>query len=578
MVDTKTTRMNLVFWYIIFLLALGLFSAFSLCRIQQPVTQDELNWLIAAKTFYADGAPLHLISNKVVTYSPYLYLHSVVAAFNLFGESETVARLPGVFYGLLAIIIVFLIVKSLSKGSQAEGLQWAAISSLLYAVTPAVVQGAVIIDIDNTILVPTILFLYWTFVKYQEKENYTWAMLMGLALSIALWGRITTPPIIVLLLSFYILVSKKAIKTKLIFFCAILAGVFLFVTSWYLYCYSTDIPFLGTFIYTLSSFQGKGHLTLSQLLQNLVCLILWLGIFPSLLFIIFTIQRCISYLKKPAVCLRDIFLWSGIVLVIGYTLVGGAIFGYPKYHIPAIPLLYIYIGITLSQSGLDFEDIRLKVFSIIVVIALAFIVQYMVAGDVLYIFRYTLRNAIAFALPLYPILKNIVLKMSLYSIIFAVTFVICLKTSFKKVWILLLILFSIGTSMGTSLIQSTANYHTGYNYGGEGTIEAAQFIRENVPAQSVVFAPSEIIYYLKLPKSPHMLNPLWTDISELRKRLADKNTSALAYSIATNTTLQVQTISFTKEIQELLHQDFEQTKIKNYTIWIRKNSGDTILK
>lgn len=105
MVDTKTTRMNLVFWYIIFLLALGLFSAFSLCRIQQPVTQDELNWLIAAKTFYADGAPLHLISNKVVTYSPYLYLHSVVAAFNLFGESEIVARLPGVFSGLLAIII-----------------------------------------------------------------------------------------------------------------------------------------------------------------------------------------------------------------------------------------------------------------------------------------------------------------------------------------------------------------------------------------------------------------------------------------------------------------------------------------
>ena len=159
--------------------------------------------------------------------------------------------------------------------------------------------------------------------------------------------------------------------------------------------------------------------------------------------------------------------------------------------------------------------------------------------------------------------------MSFYSIIFAVTFAICLKTSFKKVWILLLILFSIGTSMGTSLIQSTANYHTGYNYGGEGTIEAAQFIRENVPAQSVVFAPSEIIYYLKLPKSPHLLNPLWTDISELRKRLADKNTSALAYSIATNTTRQVQTISFTKEIQELLHQDFDQTKIKNYTIWIR---------
>ena len=120
---------------------------------------------------------------------------------------------------------------------------------------------------------------------------------------------------------------------------------------------TVQISLFGVFIYTLSSFQGKGHLTLSQLLQNLVCLILWLGIFPSLLFIIFTIQRCISCLRKPEVCLKDIFLWSGVVLVIGYTLVGGAIFDIlnitslqSRFYISTSVLLYPNPGWILKIS------------------------------------------------------------------------------------------------------------------------------------------------------------------------------------------------------------------------------------
>jgi len=46
-----------------------------------------------------------------------------------------------------------------------------------------------------------------------------------------------------------------------------------------------------------------------------------------------------------------------------------------------------------------------------------------------------------------------------------------------------------------------------------------------------------------------------------------KNASALAYCISTSTTRQAQTISFTKEIHELLRCDFDQAKIKNYKFW-----------
>lgn len=575
MIKIKKIGTNIIFWYIIFFVALGLFIVFSLTRIQRPVAEDELHWLVAAKTLYAEGIPRqYLFPDHIAAFSPHLYLHSVVLAFRLFGESEAVARLPGVISGLLTIIMVFFITKSFSQGSQAERVQWAALSSLLYALTPAIIQGSVIIDIDNTILIPAVLFLYGAFAKYQQEKDTRWVILTGLAMATALWVRVTTPTIVAFLLSFYVLVSKNALKRKLILISAILSGAFLFVVSWYLYCSATGTPFCEPFTYTLGAFQGRvqssGDLILFRVSRSLIPLTLWLGVFPSLLFLVITIQKCKRYLKNPEIHLEDIFLWGGVILILGYTLIGGAPFGYPKYHSPAIPLLYIFVGLALSQSKVNFINTRLKVIFIIVFVA--FVVQNLVVGDLLYIFRYTLRNTIAFMLPLYPIWKSIALKISLFSVAFVIMFVICLRSSFKKEWILLLILFSIGTNMGTAFLQSTVNYYTGYNYGGQGTIKTAQYIREKVPLQSVVLAPREITYYLNLPKSSYLSNALWTDTDELRRRLAHKNTSALVYSIVTNTIQQIQTISTNKVIQELLHQDFDQTKIGDYTIWIRKSS------
>jgi len=575
MIEIKKIGTNVVFWHIVFFAALGLFVGSSLTRIQQSVAQDELHWLIAAKSLYLHGIPQQYTSpDRIAAFSPHLYLRIVVLAFSLFGESEVVARLPGVISGLLAIIMVFLITKSFSQGDRAERVQWAALSSLLYASTPATIQGSLIIDIDNTILIPAVLFLYGAFVKYQQTGQGRWAILTGLSIGTALWARVTTPIIITFLLFFYVLVKKNTLKAKLTLITAILSGVFLFVVSWYLYCSLTGVPFREPFTYTLGAFQSKvSGLTFSLLLRNLIFLTLWLGVFPSLLFVVVTIQKCKRYLKNPEIHLEDIFLWSGGILILGYTLVGGAIFGYPKYHSSAIPLLYIFAGLALSQSksNMDFVNARLKVISVIIIVFIASVVQTIIVGDLLYGIRYELRNAFAFMLPVIPILKSIALKIGLFSLVFVIPFMIYSKILFKKAWMLLLILLSVGTNIGTVFIQNTANYHTGYNYGGQGTIETAQYIREKVSSQSVVLAPSEIIYYLKLPKSLYLPNTLWTDTNELRERLTDKNTSALVYSIATNTIHQIRTISTNKAIQDLLSQDFDYTKIGSYVIWIRKD-------
>lgn len=573
LIKISKSEANIIFWYIIFFLTLGLFMSFSLTRIQQPIAQDELHWLVAAETFYTNGIPRRYSHPGIADYSPHLYLHSIVLAFRLFGKSETIARLPGVMFVLLAIIMVFFITKSFSQGNRIERIQLATLSSLLCATSPAIIQASIIIDIDNTILIPAVLFLYWAFVKYQQNGDKKWAILIVLAVAVTLWGRVTTPIIIVFLLFFYILVSKSELKRKIISIIAIFSGALLFVVSWYVYCGATNVSFLAPFNYTMIriSHQYYTHdLTFSQILLSLFSLTLWLGILSSLLFIVIcwlTIQRYKRQLKNSEIRLEDIFLWSGVIIVLCYTLMEGVNFGYPKYQIPGIPLLYIFICLTLSHYGVNFVNVRLRGFFILLIVAC--VVQIFI-GDFIYILRYTLRNAIAFMSPSYPILEALLLKIGILLVVFVIMFVICLRSLPKKAWLLVLILFSVSTNIGTAFLQSTANYSTGYNYGVQGTIESTQYIRKKVPLHSSVLAPDEIIYYLKLPKSPYLCSTLWTNVDELRKRLADKNTSALVYSIATNTVLQVQTMSTNKAIQNVLHQDFAQTKIGSYIIWVRK--------
>lgn len=565
------THKNL--YHILLFAALGLFVALSLTRIRQTIGEDELVWLIAAKNYFRHGIPYFYESpGKLAVFSPHLYLLTLVSAFSLFGESDVVARMVGVVSGSLSIIMVFSITKLLSHGDRINRERCAFLSCLLYSLTPILIQGSVIMEIDSTVLIPAILFLCLSFTKYQQTDQFGWAVLTGLAMTLALWGRITTTPIVAFLMILYVLFGTKPLRSKLIFLSAIISGTIFFVISWYLYCITQSIPFSAPFIYTLETFlqksQSSGGLTSSKASLSLIHLILWIGIFPLILALIFTVQRSINFFKYYKVHIEDIFIISGLIIMGGYTLIGGIPFGYPKYQSPGIPLIFIFIGTTLSQSKINFACFNIRKFAFTVIIVC--VIQIFVAGDILYILRYTLRESVALMLPLYPVIKDVLFRGGVSFSAYAILFAAVHRFSVTKSMIGLLILFALGSNIGTSLLQATAGYHTGYNYGGRQTIEAAHYIQGKVPLQSTVIVPSEILYYLKSPKSRHLPSHLWTQKEKLKQQLNDQGVSCFAYSIVTNSIKQVKTISSDKQIQEILHEKFDHVEIGSYKIWIRK--------
>jgi len=236
---------------------------------------------------------------------------------------------------------------------------------------------------------------------------------------------------------------------------------------------------------------------------------------------------------------------------------------------PGIPLIYIYIGVVLSQWKFDPGNHRLL--KIVTISVPVFAIQVFLVGDVIYVIRYSLRESLALMQPPYQdILKIIASKAIVFVFAYAILFVACLRLSFKENMVGLLLIFSLGLNMGTSYLQSTADYYIGYNYGGKGTREAARYIRDRVPSKSIIIALSELIYYLNLTNSKHISNPMWTDTDEIKRRLTNQNTSGLAYSITTNTVNQIKIISRYKTIQELLRENYDQTKIGTFMVWLRK--------
>ena len=548
--------------------ALGLFAILSLMRFHQPVAQDDLHWLVAAKTLHTDGvARQYAVPERVAGFSPHLYLGCIALMFKLFGVDESIARLPGLAFGLLSILMVFGLTRHFSKGSEIERTLRASTISLLCASSPALAQGSVIIDIDNTLLVPSLLLLCGAFAKYLQEERMRWAVLAALSVSVALWGRVTTPALVCCALCGAVLLSRKPLRTKLTCVGLVLAGALLFVTTWYGYCRATGTPFAEPFRYTWRTARRGIGPSLGAVLENVVYLTLWIGLFPLLLILKSVIERGRRFFKAPELRVEDVFLLGGGIPLLGYTLMAQPLFGYPKYQIPEIPLLFIFMGLALPAFEAAFADLRP---SFAVVLAALF-VQVLTAGDPLYLLRYSLREAQAFMTPSAgEVLKTVAIRAGLFAAASFLLFKACSRFSAFRSRIGLLILFSVGSTLGLSLLQSAAGYHTGYNYGGRGTLEVARYVRERVPTEGVVLAPSEVIYYLALPNSRHLPNDLWSDVGALQQRLTDPRTSGFVYSIATHSVLQVRTISGSQSVQDILRRQFDHTKIGSYEVWVRK--------
>jgi hypothetical protein len=153
--------------------------------------------------------------------SPYLYLLGIAAALKSLGATVWAARLFGVMTGAAAVIAAGALAAVAGKDRRA-----AVLAAGLMAVTPAFIQGALILDVDCTILVVLALFMAAAVFLWARRPGIISALILIAAAALMLWGRVTTPWIFIVTTGIWALCfNRPALFGRRTWACLGLGGV-----------------------------------------------------------------------------------------------------------------------------------------------------------------------------------------------------------------------------------------------------------------------------------------------------------------------------------------------------------------
>ena len=363
---------------------LALFVLLVACRFGQPLGQDEIShYYKCTRMLYLDG---YSHPADVITFSPHLYPLVACGVCKLFGRfNQPTMQMTGVFCWIAVLCLLWKLAKTTQE-------QWVACG--LCVLLPMVLQAAVTVEIDQTILPLVTLLLCWrakTFMEESSAKNGLW---LAASMALALWGRLTTPIVLIPLLVGFAWWStdwRKAVKTAV----WLLFGCVVFFETWRLYCRATGVDMWGPFVYLARSFRettvGERASGASRLVQNMLYLVFW-GMNPFLI-VLTAGSVVVGYVRKlprTELC----YLAAGIWLLCGYGVVGGALFGFPKYQIPAMPL--ICLGIALAWKDLwSFKQIGRHGAVHLVILGLMSWLLIVKTGDPLHAMRIDVRETAA---------------------------------------------------------------------------------------------------------------------------------------------------------------------------------------
>lgn len=539
-------------------------------RIRQPVGADELNWLVAATDQIKIGFPtLFLAPHIAVVCSPHLYLSLLTFSFHIFGPSEAAAHLIGFLSGVACLIMTAFISHQLVKKiTPSPNSLLVLLPSVLLATTPAFIQGAMILDIDNTVMIPGILFLIYLFYELKNDRPLTYFLLLACTTAVTLWMRITTPPLVCAASLLFLYTDPRLnIGTKLKATVSVMFGVLLFIATWYSYTLVKHFNFYSPFEYTLSVFsvrtQSSGGFHAATFLQSMVQILLWFGLFPCILFAHAVIKRGLEFFRHRTLTREDIFLAVGVFLVGGYTFVGGTPFGFPKYQLPGLPLLLIYLCFFLPGRS------KVTVSSISLITVLSLLVQYFILGDLLYLVRFELRDLASLGLSGGALLKGHLVQITAGLVGYFLIFILGHK---RKLGLAVTALFiGLGSNLGVDLQQNFGGYQTGYSYGTRGARETGAFLKSHVRPDARIIVPHEIIYYTDLPQHVYIHDRVWNNPEALLTDLRDPKDEAFVYSLAFNTLHQIKAYEADNPLHAFLLSNFDRTQIGSYTIWLKKH-------
>jgi hypothetical protein len=503
-------------------------SAWSFARPQltRPYVYDEAAFAFAGRAVAHTGIPYsnvgYMQSETPGDFSkrfnwalwhPPLYLFILGAAFRQWGETETVARLIGVVCNAVAALLVFATATALLWQRTRAAPVYAAAATALYVLNPLVLQSALLLDIDGTVLVATIALLTLAYLlvlgsSRPLRSPTTW-FLLGLAsfcLALSLWSKMTTALALVAAGALYRLIATRPwrpwrllVETPVI----ALAGAGLFLATWWLVSARLHLPFWYPFRIMQLEFQEAAGSSRAwkenpRVLLDLVSdVALWISPYLVLLFLWAGLARLGDLALRPfSVLWRrvrrqpvegehwgarpvDFVLLAG--LAIGATYLIKLAASFPKYHISMMPLWAIAVAYLLARFVPRLSWWEVPVYGVVLAGMAGYFVTFV--GD-----RYVLFQGYTFLFPL-------LVWPAALGFAFLVLGAALGRSYLPRQLAILGLLLTLSWSWAVDLVQARANYSTAYNYGTSGQRETAAYLNTILKPDEPYVASRDVAYY-----------------------------------------------------------------------------------
>lgn len=325
-------------------LASGLLVVLAAAMWWQPILADEWDFYRAATNWSED---------RWLIPHPHAYVHLTQLSFLIFGQSIGSARLIGVLAALINLALIPPLVHAFFDHEKHA--HWIASGAIwLCALNPMTVQNMMMLDIDNTLLVPVLLGVLLIWKVAQNWASRRRMAALSLAFAVSLWVKLPTPPLLMGCIGLFHLLRGEIKRTGELTLAALAGGTIFWITfSLYdkLTGFGVDI-FGYTFGKAPSDIGGivagaPGMLLL--LPQGMGVFVMWLSLPLSALLLVVaagTIRRLIKRQAKD----HDLLVVYVSALSLFYALVIKPAWGYPRYQAPVVPVIAILVGALLVSA------------------------------------------------------------------------------------------------------------------------------------------------------------------------------------------------------------------------------------
>lgn len=561
-----------------FFLSAGCYLFFALHSLTKIPLGDEVLQaaLIDTKDFYAADAGLKLYA---MLYHPMLYGEVLLFLAKIFSPHYITARVLGVFIFIGTALLIYGLAFEMN-GEQRAAHKTGLLAVFLYCTHPMAIQGSLLLDRDNTFFTFFLALFLLLLLKYKKSGEKRYFYMCVPAAVLMMWAKLTPVPLVAAALLFYDVMKKE--KRGFADIAILFLSSVIFAASWLVYYkfQTHGLPrtqifwYLGECVRTRYRPAASGGGSVFDIVKTVYYAVLWFNPFFLCLCSFFVVDMLKTYVKVKTLAFRDIMAFTGGAFFFGHMLVGRLMFGFPKYHFPALFLFSLMAAYTLIAGGsLSRKNFMMTAFS-----CFCFVVLFRFSLDDVYRMSYfdVKRSILETGSVSHDVKMSIVRQWLLMFFPFAVLWCLLWKAGGSgavKACKAALFVCCVALSFSQDIHQTRNDYATITNYGEQGTAHVIDYLSRHLKKGKIVLGSRQLLLYLRQLRIRQYNDPtFFSGRDYVLAELKNKNVQFFVYGVNTNTLEQVRGVFDSRAVQEHLVKHFVRRRIGTYTVWERKKS------